>query len=54
MGSQGSTGVKMTDIMERCAARGFKATDIERVVNEYEEMNVWQVNQKRDRVTFLF
>lgn len=54
MGSQGTKGVKMADIVERCTARGYKGADVDRVVKEYEEMNVWQVNQKRDRVTFLF
>jgi DNA replication licensing factor MCM7 len=51
--SGGIRTVKMTDIMERCTAKGFKPDAIDACVEEYEELNVWQVNQKRDKITFL-
>ncbi|ESN91580.1 hypothetical protein HELRODRAFT_96289 [Helobdella robusta] len=49
----GGRTLKMADILDRCTARGFKMAAIEKCISEYEEINVWQVNQKRDRVTFL-
>jgi len=48
-----SRTVKMVDVMERCTAKGFKPDAIDTCIDEYEELNVWQVNQKRDRITFL-
>lgn len=48
-----SRTLKMAEIVERCTAQGYKMSAIENCVAAYEELNVWQVNQKRDRVTFL-
>lgn len=49
----GSRTIKMTDIMERCSAKGFKPDHIDACIEEYEELNVWQVNQRREKLTFL-
>jgi len=49
----GSRTVKMVDVMERCTAKGFKPDAIDACIDEYEELNVLQVNQKRDKITFL-
>jgi len=49
----GARTVKMSDVMERCTAKGFKPDSIDSCIDEYEELNVWQVSQKRDRITFL-
>jgi len=49
----GSRTVKISDVMERCTTKGFKPDAIDACIDEYEELNVWQVNQKRDKITFL-
>ena len=45
--------VKVSDIMERCTNKGFKPDQINDYIEEYEELNVWQVNQARTQITFL-
>lgn len=45
--------VKFTDIMERCTQKGFKPDQVEQCVEEYETLNVWQVNQTRTKITFV-
>ena len=50
----GSRTVKISDVMERCTTKGFKPDAIDACIDEYEELNVWQVNQKRDKITFLW
>lgn len=49
----GSRTVKVSDVMERCTTKGFKPDAIDACIDEYEELNVWQVNQKRDKITFI-
>lgn len=49
----GGKTVKMTDAVERCASRGFRPNQIEEAIEEYEELNVWQVNQARTKITFV-
>jgi len=49
----GSRTVKISDVMERCTTKGFRPDAIDACIDEYEELNVWQVNQKRDKITFL-
>lgn len=49
----GPRTIKIVDIHEKCTAKGFKQNAIEECIDEYEELNVWQVNQKKDKLTFL-
>lgn len=49
----GGRMIKIADVIERCTAKGFKLSAINECVEEYEELNVWQVNQKRDKLIFL-
>ena len=49
----GGRTIKITDVIERCTAKGFKLSAINECIEEYEELNVWQVNQKRDKLIFL-
>ena len=51
--ASGVRTIKIADVRELCTAKGFKPGSIETCIEEYEELNVWQVNQKRDRITFL-
>ncbi|KAK0087089.1 hypothetical protein PV325_001758 [Microctonus aethiopoides] len=45
--------VKVPDILERCTNKGFNQHQIDECIEEYEELNVWQVNQARSHITFL-
>ncbi|EEB14478.1 DNA replication licensing factor mcm7, putative [Pediculus humanus corporis] len=47
------SSVKMADIVSRCVAKGFHPDQINRCVEEYEELNVWSINQARTTLTFL-
>ncbi|PSN40226.1 DNA replication licensing factor Mcm7 [Blattella germanica] len=48
-----SKRVKMADVMERCTSKGHKPDQVEECLEEYEELNVWQINQARTTITFL-
>ncbi|XP_046607823.1 DNA replication licensing factor Mcm7 isoform X1 [Neodiprion virginianus] len=45
--------VKVSDIFDRCTNKGFKPDQVNECIEEYEELNVWQVNQARTQITFL-
>lgn len=49
----GGRTVKMSDAVERCTSRGFRPGQIEEAIEEYEELNVWQINQARTKITFV-
>lgn len=53
MNETGGKTVKMSDAVERCTSKGFKPDQIEEAIEEYEELDVWQVNQARTRITFV-
>ncbi|KAK7482718.1 hypothetical protein BaRGS_00026016 [Batillaria attramentaria] len=50
---KGVKSVKMPDVMEQCLSKGFKPDQIEACIEEYEELNVWQVNSSKTRLTFI-
>ncbi|XP_066144848.1 DNA replication licensing factor Mcm7 [Euwallacea fornicatus] len=45
--------VKVSDVLEKCAAKGYNPNQVDVCIEEYEELNVWQVNQTRSRLTFI-
>ncbi|KAL1505170.1 hypothetical protein ABEB36_004792 [Hypothenemus hampei] len=45
--------VKIADILEKCATKGYGPDQVDSCIEEYEELNVWQVNQTRSRLTFI-
>ncbi|GFR21475.1 DNA replication licensing factor mcm7-B [Trichonephila clavata] len=49
----GSRTVKMADALERCLAKGFKPDQFEEAIEEYEELDIWQINQSRTKITFI-
>ena len=49
----GSKSIKVTEIMERCTTKGFKPDQIDECLEEYEDLNVWQINHARTRLTFV-
>jgi len=48
-----SKTVKMADVVEQCTSKGFKPDQVEEAISEYEDLNVWQVNQARTKITFI-
>ncbi|KAM3185250.1 hypothetical protein ACTXT7_006749 [Hymenolepis weldensis] len=50
LGSGGGS-TRLTDVMERCANKGFTPDQVNEVVDAYENLNVWQVNMGRTRIT---
>ena len=49
----GSRTLKHADVMERCTQKGFKPDRVDACLEEYEELNVWQVNKAHTKITFL-
>ncbi|XP_076435363.1 DNA replication licensing factor mcm7-like [Babylonia areolata] len=49
----GGKSIKMSDVNEQCLSKGFKPDQIEACIEEYEELNVWQVNSAKTRLTFI-
>ncbi|XP_044266718.1 DNA replication licensing factor Mcm7 [Tribolium madens] len=45
--------VKLTDVMNKCASKGHNPEQVDSCIEEYEELNVWQVNQTRTKITFI-
>ncbi|XP_063223755.1 DNA replication licensing factor Mcm7 [Bacillus rossius redtenbacheri] len=45
--------VRLSEVVERCTSKGFKPDQVEECIEEYEELNVWQVNQARTKLTFV-
>ncbi|XP_063701865.1 DNA replication licensing factor Mcm7 [Culicoides brevitarsis] len=48
-----SKTVKVSEVMDRCTTKGFKPDQVDMCLEEYEELNVWQVNQTRTKITFI-
>ncbi|CAB4064350.1 MCM7 [Lepeophtheirus salmonis] len=45
--------LKIAEIKERCMSKGYKASQIDQAIDEYEELNVFAVNQVKTRITFI-
>ncbi|XP_078390033.1 DNA replication licensing factor MCM7 [Cetorhinus maximus] len=45
--------VKYSEAEQRCVSKGFTPAQVEAALEEYEELNVWQVNQARTKITFV-
>ena len=43
----------MADARSRAIARGFTNDQFEEAIEEYEELNVFQINAQRTRLTFV-
>lgn len=44
---------KISDIMDRCTTKGFKPDQVDKCIDDYEQLNVWQVNQARTHITLV-
>lgn len=45
--------IKVSDIMERCTGKGFNRDQINDMIEQYEEMNIWLVNQAKTKITLV-
>jgi DNA replication licensing factor MCM7 len=48
-----SKTVKIQDVLEKCVSKGHNRDQVDSCIEEYEELNVWQVNQTRTKITFI-
>jgi DNA replication licensing factor MCM7 len=51
--AKGVKSVKVADVMEQCTSKGFKPDAVDACIEEYEELNVWQVNAAHTKITFV-
>jgi len=49
----GAKTLKIPEIRERCTAKGFKPDDIDKCLDEYEQLDVWQLNQAKTKLTIV-
>ncbi|CDS37822.1 DNA replication licensing factor mcm7 [Echinococcus multilocularis] len=49
--SAGDGTTRLADVMERCATKGFTPAQVNEVIDAYENLNVWQLNMGRTRLT---
>ncbi|XP_046668359.1 DNA replication licensing factor mcm7 [Homalodisca vitripennis] len=49
----GKKTVKLSEIREQCTSKGYQPDHVEECIEQYEELNVWQVNQARTTITFV-
>ncbi|KAK2144271.1 hypothetical protein LSH36_772g01022 [Paralvinella palmiformis] len=49
----GTKTIKMSAAMDRCISKGFKPDQIDECIEEYEELNVWQVDTKKTKIMFI-
>lgn len=45
--------VHFSEAKQRCISHGFTPAQFQAALDEYEELNVWQVNTSRTRITFV-
>ncbi|XP_067412660.1 DNA replication licensing factor MCM7 [Emydura macquarii macquarii] len=53
VGGAGGRSVRYAEAEQRCVSKGFTPAQFQAALDEYEELNVWQVNQARTRITFI-
>eukprot|EP00062_Callorhinchus_milii_P026287 gi/632988224/ref/XP_007882990.1/ PREDICTED: DNA replication licensing factor MCM7 [Callorhinchus milii] len=53
MSDRTGRSVKYSEAEQRCVTKGFTPAQFEEALEEYEELNVWQVNQARSKITFV-
>jgi len=51
--ASGHNVVKISDIKEYCTSKGFNNSQVDDCIEEYEMLNVWQVNQAKTTITFV-
>lgn len=49
----GAHSVQLMEAEQHCVSKGFTPVQFQAALSEYEELNIWQVNQKKTRLTFI-
>jgi DNA replication licensing factor MCM7 len=45
--------LKISDVKERCMSKGYKPDQIDEAIDEYEELNVFSINQAKTKITLI-
>jgi hypothetical protein len=40
-------------ILYRCTAKGFRPDEVDKCIEDYEALDVWQLNQAKTKLTFV-
>merc|ERR1712025_1100193 len=51
--AEGANTLKVQDIRDRATSKGFKPDQVDKCLDDYEELSVWQLNQARTKLTFI-
>nr|XP_056701191.1 DNA replication licensing factor MCM7 [Euleptes europaea] len=51
--AEGVRSVRLAEAEQRCVSKGFTPAQFHAALEDYEELNVWQVNQQKTRLTFV-
>jgi DNA replication licensing factor MCM7 len=49
----GAKTLKIPEIRERCTAKGFKPDDIDKCLEDYEQLEIWELNQAKTKLTIV-
>jgi len=52
-GGAAAGSVRVADVVERAANKGYKPNQVDEVIEDYEDLNVWQLNHARTRLTIV-
>lgn len=45
--------ILVANVMDKCASKGYNPDQVDACIEEYEELNVWLINQTRTKITFI-
>ena len=45
--------VQFAEARQRILAKGYTPNQFDECLDEYERLNIWQINQSRTRITFI-
>ena len=45
--------LRLPDVQQRCLTKGFTPDQFDACLGEFEDLNVWQINSNRTKITFV-
>merc|ERR1719242_1525324 len=51
--ADGARTIKIQEIRDRATTKGFKPDQLDKCMDEYEKLDVWQINQAKTKLTFI-
>ena len=51
--AKGQKTLKIATVKEQCTSKGYTPDQIDECIEEYEEINVFSVNQTKTKITFI-